>query len=383
MSLAFQYHNARILINRPCLCRLDYRIPNESNRSREFNRSAAATCIGGARETVALLPDEPHPIGLISVAPWWCLLHYLVSAGAILMVEISMRAEHNPQQAEGLLNDAKKIVRWLRAMSRDSIAAERSWAVLSKLLIVSAPKIGGDTLDVERDLDGADISAVNKHRDISVQDGAPMLGVESFLDEPVAHISSDFGGPLGTMYDVQDIFRGLIDDPFPFGNIPIHSPFDNFMIVPEPATAFDPAATTAAPNFNAPFETSSSFPPGLNFPVSPDDVPTLQQQATSNEGVAMENVNGVAGAGSNDGPADKRFQKRLARGVSNISMPPPPTFPKWATADEFGMNHVGPSYNDTVERGRADLQAATGSVNDTMDQPPLSPDKTRKRTEFE
>jgi hypothetical protein len=382
MSLAFQYHNARILINRPCLCRLDYRIPNESNRSRGFNRSAAATCIGGARETVALLPDEPDPIGLISVAPWWCLLHYLVSAGAILMVEISMRAEHNPQQAEGLLNDAKKIVRWLRAMSRDNIAAERSWAVLSKLLIVSAPKIGGDTSDVERDLDGADISAaVNKHRDINAQDGAPMLGVESTFGEPATHIPSVFGGPPGSMGDVQDVFRGLLDDPFLFGHIPIHSPFDNPISMP--ATDFDPAipaTATAAPTFRSPFETPNSFPPSMSFRVPPDDAP----QSTAN-GVAVENGNSAAGGGNggNGGPVNDRSQKRLSRGVSNISMPPPPAFPKWATADEFGMNHVGPSYNDTVERGRADLQAATGSVDDHGPPPPLSPDKTRKRSVFE
>ncbi|KAA8910029.1 fungal-specific transcription factor domain-containing protein [Sphaerosporella brunnea] len=343
MALAFQYHNARILINRPCLCRLNYRIPNESNRSRGFNRSAAATCIGGARETVALLPDEPDPVGLISVAPWWCLLHYLVSTGAILMVEISMRAEHNPQQAEGLLNDSKKIVRWLRAMSRDNIAAERSWAVLSKLLIVSAPKIGGDTSDVERDLDDAAVSSV-KHQAHFAQDGAPML---------------DFGGPPGQMGDVQDIFRGLLDDPFPFGNIPIHSPFDNLILPVLP--------------FSTPFEAPSDFPANLSYPVQTDDPSPLQPPPPApSPDMPIEDCSQM----------NSRMQKRLSRGVSNISMPPPPTFPKWSTTDEYGMNHIGPSYSETAECGRADLEAAAGVVNSDVN-PPLSPDKIRKRSEFE
>lgn len=349
MALAFQYHNARILINRPCLCRLNYRIPNESNRSRGFNRSAAATCIGGARETVALLPDEPDPVGLISVAPWWCLLHYLVSTGAILMVEISMRAEHNPQQAEGLLNDSKKIVRWLRAMSRDNIAAERSWAVLSKLLIVSAPKIGGDTSDVERDLDDAAVSSV-KHQAHFAQD--------------------DFGGPPGQMGDVQDIFRGLLDDPFPFGNIPIHSPFDNLILVP--GVPFDPEPQPVLP-FSTPFEAPSDFPANLSYPVQTDDPSPLQPPPPApSPDMPIEDCSQM----------NSRMQKRLSRGVSNISMPPPPTFPKWSTTDEYGMNHIGPSYSETAECGRADLEAAAGVVNSDVN-PPLSPDKIRKRSEFE
>ena len=63
----------------------------------------------------ALLPDEPGPIGLISRSPWWCLLHYMVSSATVFIAEISMRAEHNLRQADGLLKESKKVVSWLRA----------------------------------------------------------------------------------------------------------------------------------------------------------------------------------------------------------------------------------------------------------------------------
>lgn len=82
-----------------------------------------------------------------------------------------MRAEHNPQQAKGLLSDAKKIVRWLRAISKDNISAERSWAFLAKLLIVAAPKIGGDTLEVEKDLGKADLLSAVERRNIANNHG--------------------------------------------------------------------------------------------------------------------------------------------------------------------------------------------------------------------
>lgn len=427
MALAFQFHNARILINRPCLCRLGYQIPNESNRSRGFDRSAAATCVSGARETVALLPDEPNPRGLIATSPWWCLLHYLVSAGAILMMEIAMRAEHNPQQAEALLNDAKKIVRWLRAMSKDNIAAERSWAVLSKLLLVSAPRIGGDTTDVERDLDGfnaakqrseklpqrigiADHQSHSYHyRDkggVTVGGGAVTIdldgdhgrgadydqqgdydrgggggggvsgggggvdarmpsfgggaGIESGDGGDIQMHSMDGAGgaingvrsrgptvfsPVENVADVQEIFRGLIADPFPFGNIPIHSPFDNLT---------DKSSVDSNPNSVAPDQSRfaavyhNDHPMGYSHAPSPLHLhsPPLPTPAIKIGEISLDRVG-------------ERLQKRLSRGVSNICMPPPPKFPQWSTVDRFGMIHVAQPYEDCIEFGRVDLHRTT------------------------
>lgn len=371
MTLAFQYHNARILINRPCLCRLNYQIPNESNRSRGFDRSAAATCVGGARETVALLPDEPDPRGLIATSPWWCLLHYLVSAGAVLMMEIAMRAEHNPKQAEALLNDAKKIVRWLRAMSKDNLAAERSWAVLSKLLLISAPRIGGDTTDVERDLDDSNAAKLQARLrseklpqpsgiaepqmpsfggGTSSGGGGGSIGMQGMGDGAEAVTGgqdpdSVVFSPVDALADAQEIFRGLIADPFPLGNIPIHSPFDNLADTGPFST--DPSGLSRFTSLyhDDPMEYSHELSP---LPPSPLLPPALQ----------------IGEVGLD--PADERLQRRLSRGVSNICMPPPPKFPKWSAVDRFSMNHVaypGPD-EDYIRFGRADLHRAMPFAND-------------------
>ena len=148
MSLGFFYYSTRILINRPCLCRIDRSIPNESDRSRDFNRSAATTCVRAAKGMLNLLPDEPNPVGLYSVSPWWCTLHYLRTGATVLMLELSFRADHMPYEAEEILNSARKAVYWLNQMAGDSIAARRAWKISDEVLRKVAPKIGRDVNDL-------------------------------------------------------------------------------------------------------------------------------------------------------------------------------------------------------------------------------------------
>jgi len=140
MTLAFQYHHTRIIMNRPCLCRSDGRSA-ESSQSKFFNRTAALACIESARDTIKLLPQIPNSVGLYRVSPWWSLFHYLVSAGSVIIVEIAMGAEHNPRQAGTLLKDAKKLIYWLKAMGKENAAAHRAHSVLSRLLSAAAPRL--------------------------------------------------------------------------------------------------------------------------------------------------------------------------------------------------------------------------------------------------
>ncbi|RPB05487.1 hypothetical protein L873DRAFT_1825208 [Choiromyces venosus 120613-1] len=328
MALAFQYQYIRIIINRPCLCRLDYRIPNESKRSRGFNRSAAATCIEAAREMIALLPDEPNPIGLISTSPWWCLLHYLVSAGTVLMVEIAMRAEHNPQQADGLLKDSKKVVSWLRAMGKDNLGAERSWTVLSKLLIVAAPKIGGDTSDVRRDFppskrrnkDGKTYSRANDK--VSESPRGTGGGREGEGDHGHHHHQeqshNNMGGQMEDnqeqpLEDFPDIFRGLLTDPFPFAGIPIPANFDNPIAMQE-----------APPHYMQQNHNRTNFTP--NRDNGPDMMQTPHTSMMFPTPEQLQSLT-VSAKEVEEEEAHKQQEKRQRRkqlqGVGQISLPPP------------------------------------------------------------
>ncbi|KAI5779125.1 fungal-specific transcription factor domain-containing protein [Geopyxis carbonaria] len=385
-SLAFQYRHARILINRPCLCRLDFRIPNESNRSRGFNRSGAAACIGAARETIAMLPDEPQPVALISVSPWWCLLHYLVAAGAILMVEISMRAEHNPQQAEGLLSDTKKVVRWLRSMSKDNIAAERSWAVLSKLLIVSAPKIGGDTSDVERDLDLSSNDNSRQHTIVSTSPGTGTIrgGDADHGLLPLTNVASPQPPMSG---DIPYLFRGIFDheEQFPFDKISMNTGFDNLLCMPDAPPLDQPDGvpsefvTSSLPHSppQQTFVTSHPDPGGIVFPIQGghDAPPRSLLSHPPLSAISTSSVNDISDRSL------ERLQKRLSLGVSDIAIPPLPEFPTWSTGAHTGdMADSGLDTSTFAERGRADLDAATVEVgNAKSTNITKSSEKSRKR----
>lgn len=142
MRLGFFYYRARILIHRPCLCRMDRKIPSQSAKSREINGAAAAACIDAARDMLQLLPDEPNAVGLNSVGPWWCALHCLMQSTVVLLLELSFRADHMPEEAENIFEATKKAVRWMHGLGEESYSARRAWALVNEMFRAAAPKIG-------------------------------------------------------------------------------------------------------------------------------------------------------------------------------------------------------------------------------------------------
>jgi len=142
MSLGFFYFSTLTIINRPCLCRIDRKIPDESDKARDFNRETAARCVNAARGMLDLLPDEPNAVGLYKIAPWWCLVHYLMQAATVLMLELSFRADHMPNEVEDVFYAAKKALEWLRSMSEEDEAARRASVMCNELLRQVAPKVG-------------------------------------------------------------------------------------------------------------------------------------------------------------------------------------------------------------------------------------------------
>ena len=142
MSLGFCYYSTLTVINRPCLCRVDRKIPNESEKSMAFNKSAAVYCVHAAKDMMEMLPEEPNPIGLYKVAPWWCIVHHLVQAATVLMLELSLHAEHVPYEADEVLEIAKKAIYWLKSMSQEDIAAHRAWRLCDDMLQRVAPSVG-------------------------------------------------------------------------------------------------------------------------------------------------------------------------------------------------------------------------------------------------
>jgi Fungal specific transcription factor domain len=144
-GLSMFYNSSRMTLFRPCLCRFEGRIENESNRSKTFDADAAGTCVESAQNVLAALPPISDPSKVYYIRAWWNVVHYIIEAASVLMLELAYRAEHLPSKAEVILSDAKKAVMWLRAMADQSIAARKWWEIFDSLLDKVAPKVGGET----------------------------------------------------------------------------------------------------------------------------------------------------------------------------------------------------------------------------------------------
>ncbi|OAL40037.1 hypothetical protein AYO20_00455 [Fonsecaea nubica] len=154
LNLGFFYYSTKMTIHRPCLCRLDRKIPGQSSKSLEFNRNSAASCVEAAMDMLQLIPDKPNAVGLIRVGPWWNIVHWLVQATTVLMLEISFRANHMPEEAEAILESCKKGIRWLHALAEDNVSARRAWTICFSLFGEAVKKIGRDVDDLPPDLPG-------------------------------------------------------------------------------------------------------------------------------------------------------------------------------------------------------------------------------------
>lgn len=126
-----------MLITRPCLWLMDGRIPNESSESREFNKLFAATCIRSARAVIHLVVNEPDPNSL----PWWCLLHYLMPAKSIIMLELARKTTDTSKHKAALFAEGKMILDWLNRISKVNMSLRRYSVELADQLKKVAPKI--------------------------------------------------------------------------------------------------------------------------------------------------------------------------------------------------------------------------------------------------
>jgi hypothetical protein len=87
----------------------------------------AEVSLESALRMLELLPDEPNAIKFYQICPWWCILHYLMQAATVLLLELSFGNIHMPEEEPHFLATAKKAVRWLYAMSECSAASRRAW----------------------------------------------------------------------------------------------------------------------------------------------------------------------------------------------------------------------------------------------------------------
>ena len=148
VALRILFYSTRIIINRPCLCRIEERIGDQARSSKRKNIDSANKCVESARTLLNLILHKPDSITLREGTLWWMLLHHLKRALTVLLLELTFRAEHIPSEADEIIVEAKAAVSWLHHISNSSTDARRTCSHMSKLLRLAVQKFGGDTSDI-------------------------------------------------------------------------------------------------------------------------------------------------------------------------------------------------------------------------------------------
>lgn len=135
-TLDIMYHSTKILITRPCLCRLDRRIANRSADSNTFNQRAALLCVDAAKSIAKLLPDatENNLVILYQTGPWWQLVHIIMQALVVLLLEVVLEEIFFPDDRLEVVSPLKKLLRWLRIMRVNNQMAVRAYSLSLALM---------------------------------------------------------------------------------------------------------------------------------------------------------------------------------------------------------------------------------------------------------
>lgn len=147
LALGFQFYSARIILGRPALY---WSYTQRQKIEKEFSSSheLAVLALDSAKNMLALISDEPNAIRLYKVTPWWFVLHYLMQAVTVIMLELSLGSSRSPERRENLITLAKKSIRWFHAMSEFSIASKRAWQLCDMNLRRLASEMDFDVSDI-------------------------------------------------------------------------------------------------------------------------------------------------------------------------------------------------------------------------------------------
>ena len=148
-GLAMLFNSSRMILFRPCLCRFEGRIKNQSESSQNISQNAVVECILSARKMISLLAwSATSNEKIYTIPPWWNILNNLCEALSVLMLEMAFQSQHMPRESTHIMEDARKGVNWLAMMSGQSISARKAWEIFDKLIRLVAPVIHPSILDM-------------------------------------------------------------------------------------------------------------------------------------------------------------------------------------------------------------------------------------------
>ncbi|PYH86493.1 hypothetical protein BO82DRAFT_325641 [Aspergillus uvarum CBS 121591] len=150
IALALAFYSSQIILNRPCLTRPDMKEGTRTRYPRSpFADATALICLQSAIDLTAILPDLPNMDWLCEMTPWWAVLHYIMQALIILLLQLAVGpvdVQRGTMTEEGqgsvgtaeepgvILERAKKCLRWLHAIASRSPSSRRAFISCERLL---------------------------------------------------------------------------------------------------------------------------------------------------------------------------------------------------------------------------------------------------------
>lgn len=153
-GLSMCYYSSRMLLFRPTLCRYsgdDDAVQDDSSEARRWNSRAAGECVAAASILIDRLPEPQHWRRLYDMLPWFDMLHRIVEAASITLLELAYKATHVPAQVNNMVRRVKKTINLLASMSGQSSSARKAWEIFHELLKQVLPGVGANIDDMPTD----------------------------------------------------------------------------------------------------------------------------------------------------------------------------------------------------------------------------------------
>jgi hypothetical protein len=165
VSLALNYFSAKIILHRPCQSRLKLGEAPSQLPPTSYRRKGALSCLRSALAIISILPDKPDMEWLHTMTPWLNILHFIMQAVTVLLVEITMKGSweqttvsHN--FSEIILADAfdpttpetfagiRKAICWLTQKANKDCSAQRALDICRKVIHQFDPTNGWGLSDM-------------------------------------------------------------------------------------------------------------------------------------------------------------------------------------------------------------------------------------------
>lgn len=126
LGLAMYHQSITILLYRPFLSGDAGAI---DERAKAVSDGFARACVEAALQQLRLLPDRPVSSHIYQIVSAWSLLHTVVQAIAVLLLELSMNMQHTQGKLPAVLAAMAKSLEYLRVLSAQSKSAYKAWNI--------------------------------------------------------------------------------------------------------------------------------------------------------------------------------------------------------------------------------------------------------------